>query len=253
MQLPGRLRATSLGDLLGTLHRAHATGTLELAEDRGRTHRVHMSSGMVVAVEFDGATATLAEILRGEGQIDDETLRRSLLRAITSRRLHGEVLVSDFKQAALLVDAALRRQMSVRLTRIEQLPDAQVLFRVTVRPPRGSLTNPPLGPKDFLAGRRRARDRAKASAPRPQRPIPPPPRFVPPPSFAPPPSFDPRSSAWRVLGVSPGADATEIKRAYRRLARSCHPDMHPHATDTERRALSERFAAVTEAYRTLVA
>ena len=231
MQLPGRLRMTTLGDLLGTLHRADATGALELAEDRGRVHRVHLSGGRIAAVEFDGAAQTLAEILRAEGSVDDETLRRALLRAITSRRLHGEVLVCDFNQAATVIDAALRRQMTVRLQRIEQLPDAQVLFRVTVRPPRGALTQAPMTAKEFLPGRRRARARhAAPSQPREA-----------PPAYRPTAADAERSSAWRVLGVTPGADAAEIKRAYRRLARSC------------RRALSERFSEVTTAYRALVA
>ncbi len=243
MQLPGRLRMTTLGDLLGTLHRADATGALELAEDRGRVHRVHLSAGRIAAVEFDGAAATLGEILRAEGSVDEETLRRSLLRAITSRRLHGEVLVCDFKQAASVIDAALRRQMTVRLQRIEQLPDAQVLFRVTVRPPRGALHQTPLAAKEFLPGRRRARARLPGPSPRA--------REAREPLFAAQDAI--QASAWRTLGVTPGADAGEIKRAYRRLARSCHPDLHPEATDLERRALSERFSEVTHAYRTLVA
>jgi len=246
MQLPGRLRMTTLGDLLGTLHRADATGALELAEDRGRVHRVHLAGGRIAAVEFDGAAATLGEILRAEGSVDEDTLRRSLLRAMASRRLHGEVLVCDFKQAAAVVDAALRRQMTVRLQRIEQLVDAQVLFRVTVRLPRGALMEAPLAAKDFLPGRRRAR--ARVAGPRSD-------AFTP---AAPPASareaYDPhRSSAWRVLGVAPGADATEIKRAYRRLARAYHPDLHPEATDPEKRDLVARFNALTVAYRALVA
>ncbi len=56
-----------------------------------------------------------------------------------------------------------------------------------------------------------------------------------------------------MLGLAPGARVDDIKRAYRRLARSLHPDTHPTATDAERRALQERFVQVTEAYRTLVA
>jgi curved DNA-binding protein CbpA len=44
-----------------------------------------------------------------------------------------------------------------------------------------------------------------------------------------------------------------IKRAYRRLARAVHPDLHPEATLEERRALAARFSEITEAYRTLVA
>ncbi len=87
MHLPGRLRTTSLGDLLGTLHRASATGTLELAEPRGRLHRVHMLRGYVVAVEVDGASASLAEMLRRADATDEDTLRRSLLRAMLEAAL----------------------------------------------------------------------------------------------------------------------------------------------------------------------
>jgi curved DNA-binding protein CbpA len=55
------------------------------------------------------------------------------------------------------------------------------------------------------------------------------------------------------LGVAPGTDVAEIKRAYRRLARTVHPDLHPQATDEERRALEARFVVINDAYRALVA
>ncbi len=243
MLLPGRLRQTTLGDLLGTLHRARVHGTLELAEDLGRTHRIHVADGMVVAVEFDGASATLAETLRTAGEVDDATLRRSLLRAIASKRLHGEVLVQEFRLAATVVDAAVRRQMLARLGRLEQLVDAQVCFRVTLPTPRGAVVREPLPPTQFLAGRKRLRDRAAGSTPRPARAAEAPPRPV----------REAPLSAWRVLGVAPGADTTEIKRAYRRLARAYHPDLHPDASGPEKRSLVERFHALTTAYRSLVA
>ncbi|MGD0677646.1 MAG: J domain-containing protein [Polyangiaceae bacterium] len=240
MQLPGRLRSTSLGDLLGALHRAAATGTLELTEDRGRTHRVHLAGGLVSAVEVDGSSPSLAEILRSARAADEDVLRRSLLRAITSRRLHGEVLIDEFCLAPTVVGQALRQQLLARLGCLEQLADARLSFRVAVRPPRGSLMgrkpdgvgsswDAPLGPRDFLHGRRRARERSTWL-----------------------PCLEADPSAWRVLGLAPGADIAEVKRAYRQLARTVHPDLHPDATDEQRRVLEARFVELTDAYQVLV-
>jgi molecular chaperone DnaJ len=48
-----------------------------------------------------------------------------------------------------------------------------------------------------------------------------------------------------VLGVRRDADADEIKKAYRRLARELHPDVNPDP------ALQERFKEVTQAYEVL--
>src|SRR5881628_1204987 len=48
-----------------------------------------------------------------------------------------------------------------------------------------------------------------------------------------------------VLGLSPGASDTEIKRAYRRLARDLHPDVNPDP------GAKERFQEVTRAYEAL--
>ncbi len=243
MLLPGRLRQTTLGDLLGALHRGCVHGTLELTEDVGRSHRVHVAGGLVVAVEFDGATPTLAEVLRSSGAIDDSILRRSLLRAIASRRLHGEVLVTEFRLAPAVVSDAVAKQMLLRLARLEQLADAQVRFRVTVPTPRGATLEDPLPPARFLTGRRRYRDRGASARPAGS------PWSAP---LAPTPPRGP-DSAWRVLGVAPGADSAEIKRAYRRLARAYHPDLHPGASDPERQDLADRFHALTSAYRSLVA
>ena len=168
---------------------------------------------------------------------------------MASQRLHGEVLVDDFRLSPEVVGNALRRQVLARLAVLDKLPDARVSFRVAVRVPRGALTgrltpsstrtpwDPPLGPHEFLHGRRRLRERAgeargeaPAPAPKPQ-----------------------EQSSWRVLGLPPGAQVEEIKRAYRRLARTVHPDLHPDASDEERRALQARFVEITDAYRTLVA
>src|SRR3954451_25324798 len=50
-----------------------------------------------------------------------------------------------------------------------------------------------------------------------------------------------------VLGLSQGASDTEIKRAYRKLARDLHPDVNPDP------GAKERFQEVNRAYQALTA
>ena len=153
---------------------------------------------------------------------------------MASHRLLGEVLVSDFHVAPSVVGAALRRQIVERLHQLETLADAQLRFRVAKGPPR-PVPERPLEAEEFLRGRRRARDRTGGT------------------TTGAPPVRDERYAALFVLGLPSGADRDTIKQAYRRLARTYHPDLHPGATDTERRDLARRFAAVTHAYQQLVA
>lgn len=243
MQLPGRLKATTLGDLLGALHRGAASGTLELVETTGRAHRVHLARGLVTAVEVDRAAASLGEILRHEEEVDDDVLRRSLLRAMASQRLHGDVLVRDFHLSPEVVGRALRKQMLLKLQMLDQLADAQVFYRVAVRPPRGALVDAPLAANEFLAGKRRARDRQNDLGSGVFRT-----------ARAMPGAVDlGRLMAYRTLGLTSTAAELEVKQAYRRLVREYHPDLHPDASSDERRVLSARFAEVTAAYKALVA
>ena len=145
---------------------------------------------------------------------------------MASRRLHGEVLVTDFHLAPEVVDGALRRQMALRLSALEALPDARVSFRVAVRRPRS--------PRGRAPGRPGLPSRAAPPQDRGALPVP----------MA-------EQSACAVLGVAPGANRASIKSAYRRAARLAHPDSHPGASAEEQRALAARFTRVTEAYRVL--
>lgn len=134
MHLPGRLSSSTLGDLLGSLHRERISGTIELCESGGpfgrgvpgRIHRIHLRGGLVAAVDTDlpatGATA------------------RALVRA--------------------------------RLDALFGLADATIAFR-TARPLPDAVRAAPLGPAEFLHGRPRARDR-KAGRGRRDDPPPPP-------------------------------------------------------------------------------
>lgn len=58
-------------------------------------------------------------------------------------------------------------------------------------------------------------------------------------------------SAYEILGLSPSASLAEIKTAYRKRVRACHPDLFT-GTDPQARALAERWTkALNAAYATL--
>ena len=54
-------------------------------------------------------------------------------------------------------------------------------------------------------------------------------------------------SYYDVLMVSPDADRAEIRKAYYKLAKTCHPDRNPR----DRRMAELRFRLINEAYETL--
>jgi DnaJ-domain-containing protein 1 len=124
MQIPRRLKAATLGDLLGAMHRARLSGTLELREVQGARagihHLIHLRLGLVASVESD---------LRPEARDD---LRRAP------------------------PDATPRREIMLRLEELFTLPDAELTFRVARTHVE---TASALRPAEFLHGRPRARDR----------------------------------------------------------------------------------------------
>src|SRR5689334_3169071 len=48
---------------------------------------------------------------------------------------------------------------------------------------------------------------------------------------------------YSVLGLQPGASEAEAKVAFRRLAKTCHPDLHPNDDQAE-----QRFKEISAAY-----
>ena len=58
-----------------------------------------------------------------------------------------------------------------------------------------------------------------------------------------------KQEAYSLLELKQGATMEEVKRAYRTLVKSCHPDtLPPTATDGEREEATIRFRTITEAY-----
>ncbi len=236
MNLPGRLTLATLGDLLGTLHRAEASGVLELVEAKGacagRKHRVYLARGLVDGVETELDHARIGELLHERGLIDRDALT-ALLRAILEQpsRRAGEILVGEKLASPAVVSAALRLQLKERLDAMFRLVDAQVRFHVR-RPAAPAPSGLLLSPRDFLFGRPRARARGAGETKA---------RVA---------ALDDasRADAYRTLGLEPGADAAAVRHAFRRLAREHHPDCHPNAGATELASLVRRLSVITAAY-----
>ena len=53
---------------------------------------------------------------------------------------------------------------------------------------------------------------------------------------------------YQVLGISKSASADEIQKAYRKLARKHHPDLHADGTDREKENAKQQFQKVQQAY-----
>jgi DnaJ-domain-containing protein 1 len=237
MNLPGRLKFTTLGDLLGTLHRAGATGVLEIVEasgvNAGRCHRVKLRAGLVDAVETDLEHPRLGELLAREGALDRQGLSTLLRRMVEEpERRSGEILVDERLASAALVEAALRWQLRMRIDAVFRLPDGLVRFHVRRSEARPGLRSL-LTPRDFLHGRRRARSESRSSAAAQAH------------------GDVRRAEAYRLLGVELGADSATVRRAFRKLASEHHPDRHPGATADQLSALVRTFSRITAAYHSI--
>jgi hypothetical protein len=249
MQLPGRLRLTTLGDVLGALHRAQASGVLELVEGEGasagRSHRIFLRAGLVEDVETALKHPRIGEILTGDGLLSLAALGRIVARlTLRPHKSIGELVVEEGFGSAALVSAALRKQKRTRLEALFGLSEALLRFHVA-RPPRAGRV-PPLTPGEFLYGRPRARQRA--AQPREREPR----RGATSERSA---ALEPnrRLAACRVLGLGAQATPSEVQRAFRSLAAEHHPDRHPHAGAAEKARLLSRFTELSAAYHALTA
>jgi hypothetical protein len=249
MQLPGRLRLTTLGDLLGALHRACASGILELVEVEGaragRSHRVVFDAGLIEDVDTSLSHPRLGEILARDG-----LLSMSALSCLARRLLEqpgkrvGEILIEEGLGTPDLVAGALRRQRTSRLDALYGLSEALIRFHVPR--PRSGFRPTPLSPREFLHGRPRARAEFSARVSE---------RFSA--RFGaraePARGLDgPRHAAYRTLGLAITASPRDVQRAFRKLAAEQHPDRFPNAAATEKAQLLSRFAQLSAAYHLLM-
>jgi DnaJ-domain-containing protein 1 len=60
-----------------------------------------------------------------------------------------------------------------------------------------------------------------------------------------------RKDYYKILGIGKNASDDEIKKAYRKLAMSHHPDRHAHSSEEERKDHEIKFKEVGEAYNIL--
>jgi hypothetical protein len=235
MLLPGRLGATTLGDLLGTLCRARVTGVLELAEldgaVAGRTHRVHLERGLVAHVDSPLRVPRLGDILQGGGFLAPSAARRLEWHASLGHKSIGTILLDEGLCTPQVLGAALRHQLRARLDALFGIADARVGFHVACPRVARSGSPIPLSPHETLYNR--PRHRAPFAARNAVNSA--------------------RAQALAVLGLDAGADRARVQRAFRQRAAEVHPDRHPRASAAERATLLRRFSELSAAYHELLA
>ena len=235
MHLPGDLRRTTLGDLLGSLYRDEASGILELENAQG-AHRLYLDRGLLRQVETPCSVPRLGELLAHKGFMTEKHKQRlaECLSVHPGQRV-GQVLVEQGVVDERVIQAALRLQMKYRLERLFEIENARLRFRVP-RPRTGDKDpRVPLSAAEFLYGRKRARDSRCSSGA----------GYVK--------QDHHRAQVLRMLGLSADAEEVEVRKAFRRMAARLHPDRHPFATNAQRAILVQRFAELSAAYHQLVA
>ncbi|KAI5192417.1 DnaJ-like protein subfamily B member 5 [Nematocida minor] len=63
--------------------------------------------------------------------------------------------------------------------------------------------------------------------------------------------MDSKKSLYTILNVNKNATESEIRSAYKALARKYHPDMHTNKSETEKKKMQDRFKEINAAYEVL--
>lgn len=242
MLLPTRIESTTLGDVLGALHRERVSGTLEIIEPSGATHFIRCLDGHVIGVEVAWPGPTLGQLLREMNALTPEARHHIECCAVDGSELPlGDSLVAHGFISRATLEAALRQQLRQRLDALERVSSGRLRFR----PRELGARRVYLEAAEFLHGRPRHRQ-AFVSGERAQS------TRVSEPSNA---SAMPRTraQALAVLGLGEGADERSVRTAFRKLASGIHPDGHGQASARERLDLARRFAQASAAYHVLVA
>lgn len=247
MILPGSLRSTTLGDVLGQLYRSRVRGELELigqdAPYAGSRHSIVLDQGRITHIRTTLPVPRLGEVLVDEGALTPVQHAGFVRSLHDGDRLAGELLVAMRLATWARVATGLTAQNRMRLDALFALKRADLRFHPWVRSDSGSCVRAhALAPEDFLFGRPRARDAGghqERSSPRPS------------------PSeqgdWDEHlHQALAVLGLTPSADRRDVRQAFRRLAAMVHPDLHGDASAAERQILQQRFAMLSGAYHQLI-
>jgi DnaJ-domain-containing protein 1 len=214
--IPARLRETTLGDVLGDLHRRRVSGVLEIEVFDGRVARVLL---------VEGAPSLITDL--------DDAPVGSWLQAAGDPRLLGEIL-ADLGADEHEIATALRRQARARMEALFELRDGALRFRAVLldgdRLRRWFRAGPRahrLTPRDFLHDRPRVRHRARPSGAE---------------------DAD-RAEALALLGLSGDVDQGAVRSAFRRAVAAEHPDRA--VDDTDRAARTARVARLSSAFHRL--
>jgi hypothetical protein len=226
--LPTRLRETTLGDVLGDLHRRRVSGVLEI-EAGGRISRVLLVDGAPATVMGPDDAPIGSSVGAPKARVEEALTRQ----ASGDARLLGEIL-EELGTPRRDVAEALHRQALARLDALFALRDATLRFRAVLfagerlhRWHRAGPRAPRLTPREFLLGRPRARQRAHEA------------RTA---------STD-RQEALSILGLSQEVDLATLRAAFRRAVSAEHPDRA--VDDADRAVRTARVARLSAAFHRL--